>query len=89
MILLGLQAATAGLLGLAGLLFFLWIARGPSPQDRILALEGLTLAVVGYLLYQGNQNGGHFYLDAALTLALLAFVATVALALTLESRDDD
>lgn len=84
-----LQTATLVLMGAAGLLFFLRILRGPSAQDRILSLEGLTLVAVGYLLFQGDRGGGHYYLDTALTLALLSFVATVALSLSLGSRDDD
>ena len=75
-----LQTAASTLMVAAGALFCAQIYRGPTVQDRILALDGATLTLVGYLLLQGDRLGGHFYLDAALTLALLAFIATIALA---------
>ena len=82
-----LETVTATLLAVAGFLFLLRIVRGSSSQDRILALEGLGLTVVGYLLFRGRGTGVND-LDAALTLALLSFVATLALARATESRHE-
>jgi len=53
----------------------LW--RGPSIFDRVLAVDALALAVVGYLLLEAHGSVGRFYTDAALGLALFAFVGTV------------
>jgi multicomponent K+:H+ antiporter subunit F len=54
--------------------------RGPRAQDRVLALD--TLYVVGMLLLlvSGMKTGSLFYFEAAFVLAMLGFVATVALA---------
>ncbi len=84
-----LQTAALVLLAAAALLFLARLVRGPGAGDRILALDALALTVVGYLLYQGDRSGGHDYLDAALTLALLSFVATIALARVAGRSDDD
>ena len=51
--------------------------RGPSIFDRVLAVDALALAVVGYLLLEAQGSFGRFYTDAALGLALFAFVGTV------------
>lgn len=83
-----LQALAAGFMAIAGALFAARMARAPTAQDRILALDGAALTLVGYLLFQGDRVGGHYYLDGALALALLSFVATVALAKASEDRDD-
>lgn len=56
------------------------VIRARSTTVRILALDQLTLILVGLLvLYSGSQRQP-YYLDAALLLALLAFLATLAAA---------
>lgn len=52
-----------------------------STASRILALDTLTLVLVALLALYGASEGSPYYLDAALILALLAFVGTVAAAL--------
>jgi multicomponent Na+:H+ antiporter subunit F len=51
-----------------------------SMAGRILALDMLTLILVALLVLYADANRTPFYLDAALVLSLLAFIATVALA---------
>lgn len=51
-----------------------------STAGRILALDMLTLILVALLVLYADANRISFYLDAALVLSLLAFIATVALA---------
>jgi multisubunit Na+/H+ antiporter MnhF subunit len=84
-----LQTVAAVLMALAGALFVARIVRGPSVSERILALDGTALTLVGYLLLEGDRLGGHYYLDAALALALLSFVATIALARATGRSDDE
>lgn len=51
-----------------------------STAGRILALDTLTLILVALLVLYGDANRSAYYLDAALILALLAFVGTLAAA---------
>ena len=50
-----------------------------STASRILALDMLTLILVALLVLYADANRTSYYLDAALVLSLLAFVATLAL----------
>ena len=61
-------------LAIAALLVLVHTWRGPTVFDRALALETLSLVVVATLLLQRN-----LHVDAALGLALFAFVTTVLL----------
>ena len=56
------------------------VIRVPSTAGRILALDTLTLILVAFLVLYGNARGTSYYLDAALILALLAFIGTLAAA---------
>ena len=51
-----------------------------ATAGRILALDTLTLVLVGLLVLFGVIFQTAYYLDAALILALLAFVSTIAAA---------
>ncbi|MEJ7871727.1 MAG: monovalent cation/H+ antiporter complex subunit F [Rubrobacteraceae bacterium] len=51
-----------------------------STAGRILALDTLTLILAALLVLYGAANRSPYYVDAALILALLAFVGTVAAA---------
>ena len=56
------------------------LLRGPRAQDRILGLDTLYVNAMLLLLTVGIRSGETFYFDVALVIALLGFVATVALA---------
>jgi multicomponent Na+:H+ antiporter subunit F len=56
------------------------VIRIHSTAGRILALDMLTLILVALLVLYADANLSPYYLDAALILALLAFVGTVAAA---------
>ncbi len=56
------------------------IIYGPRAQDRVLALDALYLNSLLLLLTQGMRTGSTFFFDAGLVVAMLGFVATVALA---------
>lgn len=53
---------------------------GPRAQDRVLATDALYLNALLLLLTFGIRTGNIIYFEAALIIALLGFVATVALA---------
>lgn len=69
-----------------GMVFFavalaLWrLAKGPSLPDRVVALDMMTIAIVSFCGLAAIRSGDAAFLDVALVLALVGFLATVALA---------
>ncbi len=57
-----------------------------SATQRILALDLLTLVLIGLLALAAGEDQRAYALDAALALALLSFVATLAACRYLEDR---
>lgn len=67
-------------LGLA-LALNLWrLARGPGVADRILALDTMVINVIGLIVLAGIADGSGTSFEAALLLAMVGFVGTVAYA---------
>lgn len=56
------------------------VIRLRATASRILALDTLTLILVALLVLYAAAFRSSYYLDAALILALLAFIGTVAAA---------
>ncbi len=56
------------------------LARGPSLPDRVVALDMMTVAIVAFCGLAAKRTGDAAFLDVALVLALVGFLATVALA---------
>lgn len=54
------------------------VVRARSVLSRILALDMLVLVLVALLVLFADEKRLSYFLDAALALALLSFVATVA-----------
>jgi multicomponent Na+:H+ antiporter subunit F len=81
-------AATASLalfvLGLALVLAFVRLARGPTLPDRVVALELLTGVAVGMIAVYAVATRQAVFLDAATVLALVTFLGTVAFARYIE-----
>ncbi|MBN8455741.1 K+/H+ antiporter subunit F, partial [Accumulibacter sp.] len=55
------------------------LLRGPDLCDRILALDTLGISAIALLVLFGIRSASTAYFEAALLLALLGFVGTVAL----------
>lgn len=53
---------------------------GPSAQDRVLALDTLWMCTMLLALMLGIRYGSQVYFEAALMIALIGFVSTIALA---------
>ncbi len=61
--------------------FAFWrLVQGPSLPDRVVALDMMTVAIVAFCGLAAVQSGDAAFLDVALALALVGFLATVALA---------
>jgi multicomponent K+:H+ antiporter subunit F len=56
------------------------LLRGPEPTDRVLALDTLYVNVVALVILLGLRLGSDLLFEAALVIAMLGFIATVALA---------
>ncbi|MEM9270126.1 MAG: cation:proton antiporter [Pseudomonadota bacterium] len=78
-----LQAAVTFGFGMVivSVVFALWrMARGPSLPDRVVALDMMTVAIVAFCGLAAVRASEPAFLDVALVLALVGFLATVALA---------
>jgi len=69
-----------GALALAMIFATLRILWGPRAQDRVLGLDTLYVNTMLLFLTLGIRNGTVFFFEAAIVIAMLGFVATVALA---------
>ncbi|WP_265502709.1 K+/H+ antiporter subunit F [Paracoccus beibuensis] len=67
-------------LALAACLAGIRIVRGPRAQDRVLALDTLYIAVMLLFLVTGMRLGSIFLFEAAMVIAVMGFVASIALA---------
>ncbi len=63
---------------LAMLLSLFRLLRGPTLGDRILSVDTLTINVIALIVVFGVAEATQTYFEAALLLAMVAFVATVA-----------
>ncbi|WP_295881940.1 K+/H+ antiporter subunit F [uncultured Thiohalocapsa sp.] len=64
----------------AALLLSLWrLVVGPDHPDRILALDTLYVNTIALLVLLGILLGSALYFEAALLIAMMGFVGTVAL----------
>lgn len=68
-----------GLVSLALLLSSVRLVKGPSTPDRILALDTLYINTIAILILLGIHLSSALYFEAALLIAVLGFVGTVAL----------
>jgi len=72
-------ALASALVAAAFALSFFRLLQGPSAADRILALDTLYINAVALLVLLGIALASTLYFEAALLIALMGFVGTVAL----------
>jgi len=60
---------------------FIRVVIGPTLPDRVIALDMAATIVVALILTHCVQSGSFYYIPAAISIALLSFIGTVALAL--------
>ncbi len=56
------------------------LLRGPSLPDRVVALDLISTLAIGYIAVTTLASGEHLLLRAAIVLALVSFLGTVAFA---------
>lgn len=65
-------------LALALLLTVVRLVKGPTLPDRVVAMDLVGVLVVGLIVVLAASTGVRAALDAAIVIALVAFVSTVA-----------
>ncbi len=70
----------------AAVLAFVRLVRGPSLPDRVVALDLITILAVAFSALFAIAADEPAFLDVAIALALVAFLATVAFARFAERR---
>ena len=74
-------------LGVALLVAFIRLVKGPTLPDRIVALDLIGMLVVGLIVVLAGWSGVRATLDAAIVIALVGFLGTVAYATYVERGD--
>lgn len=67
-------------LALGQILSMVRLVVGPTPGDRILALDTMVVNALGVVVVLGIHQGLQIYFEVSLLIAMLGFVSTVALA---------
>jgi multicomponent Na+:H+ antiporter subunit F len=88
-VLLTSEAIVFGMLSLALALAFWRLVRGPSLPDRVVALDLVAAIIVGFIAVYAVNTGQAVFLDAAIVMALIIFLGTVAFAQYIERRARD
>ncbi len=87
-----ISGACAIALFLMSAAFFLtaWrVIKGPTLPDRIVALDMLVGIAIGFIAVIAIRTGFNLYVDIAIALGLVGFLATVAFARFVLSRGPD
>ena len=71
---------TIGLLTVAWVLNLYRLVIGPSLPDRVLALDTMYINSIALIVVYGIQVDSKLYFEAAMLIALIGFVSTVAVA---------
>ena len=79
---------TAMMIFLSIILATVRLIRGPSLSDRVVALDLISILLVAFLVVFAFASSVHAYLDAALALALVGFLGTVAFARLINQEGD-
>ena len=66
------------------LIAFIRLVKGPTLPDRIVAMDLIGVLVIGLIVVLAATSGVREALDAAIVIALIGFVATVAYATYVE-----
>ncbi|MCL6709606.1 cation:proton antiporter [Pseudomonas sp. R2.Fl] len=77
------------ILGVAFLLTVYRVVKGPTLPDRVLALDMLVGIVLGFIAVIAIRTGYTLYIDIAISLGLVGFLATIAFARFILARGVD
>ena len=71
------------------LLAFVRLVRGPTLPDRVVMVDLIGVCSVGLMVLGAAVSGEQAFLDAAVVIALLGFLGTIAYARYAEEEDQD
>jgi multicomponent Na+:H+ antiporter subunit F len=71
-------------LTIALLIAVIRLVKGPTLPDRIVAMDLIGVLVVGLIVVLAGSTGVHATLDAAVVIAMIGFVGTIAYATYVE-----
>ena len=74
------------LLAVATVLFALRAFRGPSVVDRVVAVDAMVIVAIAAIATDAVRQGDARFADAAILLAIVAFVGTGIVARFIERR---
>ena len=80
---------TVATLGVALLIAFVRLVKGPTLPDRIVATDLLGVLVVGLIAVLAGWSRVRATLDAAMVIALVGFLGTIAYATYVERGDPE
>jgi multicomponent Na+:H+ antiporter subunit F len=66
------------------LLALIRLAKGPTPADRVVALDVMTIISISLIVFVSSLAHRIIYIDVALVYALISFIGVVAVARYLE-----
>ena len=78
---------TLATLGVALIVSFLRLVKGPTLPDRVVAMDLIGVLVVGLIVVLAGRSGVQATLDAAIVIALVGFLGTIAYATYVERGD--
>ena len=76
-------------LAAALLVAFVRLVKGPTLPDRIVAMDLFGVLVVGMIVVLAGSSGVRATLDAAIVIALIGFLGTIAYATYVERGDPE
>ena len=74
-------------LGVALIVSFVRLVKGPTLPDRVVAMDLIGVLVVGLIVVLAGRSGVRATLDAAIVIALVGFLGTIAYATYIERGD--
>ncbi len=77
------------LVGLGILFAVIRLLKGPTPADRVVALDTFNIIVIGVIALLAYHFQNSLYLDIAIVYAILAFIETIVFARYLEGNHGD
>jgi multicomponent Na+:H+ antiporter subunit F len=78
---------TLATLGVAVIVSFIRLVKGPTLPDRVVAMDLIGVLVVGLIVVLAGRSGVQATLDAAIVIALVGFLGTIAYATYVERGD--
>ncbi len=76
-----------GLLVVALFLVFVRMFKGPTIQDRVVALDLTASIAMGFILIYGVMKDNAIYFDIPVIIALISFIGTVAISTYLKRKE--